>query len=167
MTSLERFRTVAFDEAMIRDTMKMPRDDPGRIDITQWIAIVPEVYRRTVLRLVGVAFEEVRGHTINPLYPVAEFAAALHRLIWENLQPIEPVETERWRIETTEMLVSKVIAGEAQITSFVTGLDDGRLLTQVTISDVDEDAARFGTLEFTERMAMFWAARLDKIRKES
>lgn len=101
VTSLDHFRTVAFERSMMRATIRIghfPVRDPMRpwvkstfgMDLSTWIAVVPECYREKVSALSKELFDSTLKNQLYKEWMLDQFIEELRGVLYEKLEPIMP-----------------------------------------------------------------------------
>lgn len=84
MVSFERFRTVAFDYDIMRQSISR---HGSALELIVWVSMVPEVYREDVLQLVKKIGPEFLGLPLTDK-TLEKFTHRLHQIIFDKLEPV-------------------------------------------------------------------------------
>lgn len=85
--SLEHFGTISFDLKLMGQMIDFKQYDKGSIEAAYWYAIVPDVYKEKVLRIIEEVFPVVQRQKSSPEL-LRHFINVLHRRIWDTLEPV-------------------------------------------------------------------------------
>lgn len=107
ITSLERFRTISFDRAIMAQSISIDAVNSS-IAAGAWFAVVPECYRPRAAELVADVFAEHRGNHLTDA-SLERFVSDLHERCWDEMFPISPAHVSSEFSPCTEPFIAAAV----------------------------------------------------------